>query len=363
MKKNYPKNLFFIQFYQPIVSDALIQGAFRKILFFLILYVCTTTTMSAQCNTETPLPFIENTFGNLSATRTPCLVCPANEPKLIDNDLTNFVTVGALIGSTNYKVTDADTDYAAGTYAGYRIDTDGGLLNVNLLGSITIRTYLDGNLRETATSASLLGLGLLNGSGTNYVVGFNTTKSFDAIEISVGSLLNLSSNINVYYPVIRNYCAGPALACNTVTSMNLPTFPVGLESSHTGVSGVTVGNVLDAENVISSNAADYATINLTASVLGSGSISVKDQLKDYPIGTYAGFEIENSNLLSVTALDNIFITTYLNGAPQDQFSGSNLVVNGSLLSNPGRHKVGFVSAKSFDEVQISVRQPVGLSLG
>jgi gliding motility-associated-like protein/uncharacterized repeat protein (TIGR01451 family) len=368
MKKNY-KNLVINQSNQSNVLETLIQRASKRILLFLIFYVCATTTISAQCNTETPLPFINSTFGNLTATGSLgglCMLCSApNASRLIDTDLNNFATANVAIGvagSVDYRVTDTDTDYTAGTYVGYRIDT-GGLLNVNLLGSITIRTYLNGVLKETATGSSLLGVGLLNGTGNNYVVGFNTTKSFDAIEISIGSLVGLLNTIDVYYPVIRNYCAGPALSCNTVSGMNLPTYPVSLEPAHTGVSGISVGSIYDATNCISSNTNDYATIAMTAGILGSGSISVKDQLIDYPAGTYTGFEIENSNLLNVSALGNITITTYLDGAQQQQFSGNNLVVSGSLLSNPGRYKVGFVSTASFDEVRISINQTLALNLG
>ena len=369
MKKKY-LNLSINQLDQSITLKALIiQGIFRRVLFFMLFCVSSITGISAQCNTETPIPFIDSTFGNLSATSDIngiCVLCSAFNPaRLTDSTLSNFATANVPVGVAafaSYRVTDNDTDYVAGTYAGYRIDT-GNLLNVNLLGSITINTYLNNVLRESVTGASLLGVGLLNTAGNNYVVGFNTTKSFDAIEISVGSLASLLNSIDVYYPVIRNYCAGPALACNTSTAMSLPAYPVSLEPSHTGITGVTVGNVYDAENVITSSTADYATIALTAGIASSGSISVKDQLTDYPAGTYAGFEIENANLLSVSALGNINITTYLNGAPQDQFFGNNLVVNGALLNNLGRYKVGFVSTKSFDEVQISINQTVSLNLG
>jgi uncharacterized repeat protein (TIGR01451 family)/gliding motility-associated-like protein len=368
MRKNY-KNLSINQSEQSIVLKTLIQRVFKRTLLFSVFYVCSTASILAQCNTETPLPFINSTFGNLTASGSlsgVCVLCSAtNAPRLIDADLNNFatgiVTIG-VAGSADYRVTDNDTDYTAGTYVGYRIDT-GGLLNVNLLGSITIRTYLNGALKETATGSSLLGLGLLNGVGNNYVVGFNTTKSFDAIEISIGSLASLLNSIDVYYPVIRNYCAGPSLSCNTVSAMNLPVYPVSLEPAHTGVSGISVGSVYDATNSISSNTNDYATIALAVGVAGSGSIAVKDQLTDYPAGTYAGFEIENSNLLNVSALSNITITTYRDGAQQQQLFGNNLVVSGSLLNNPGRYKVGFVSTVSFDEVRISINQTLALNLG
>ncbi|MDI5897154.1 gliding motility-associated C-terminal domain-containing protein [Flavobacterium yafengii] len=368
MKKKYQK-LSIDQLDRSIVLETSNQGVFRKALLFLIFYLCATNVISAQCNTDTPLPFIDSTYGNLLATASingVCVLCAVpNASRLIDADLNNFatafVTIGAA-GSANYKVTDTDTDYPAGTYVGYRIDT-GSLLSLNLLGSITIRTYLNGTLKDTASGSSLLGVGLLNGSGNNYVVGFNTTQDFDAIEISVGGLASLLNTIDVYYPVIRNYCAGPALSCNTASAMNLPAYPVSLEPSHTGISGISLGIIYDASNVISTNTNDYATITLTAGVAASGSIAVKDQLTDYPAGTYAGFEIENSNLLNVSALGSIAITTYLNGIQQQQFLGNNLVVNGSLLNNPGRYKVGFVSTDSFDEVQLSINQTLSLNLG
>ncbi|MDI6046131.1 DUF7507 domain-containing protein [Flavobacterium yafengii] len=368
MKKKYQK-LSIDQLDRSIVLETSNQGVFRKALLFLIFYLCATNVISAQCNTDTPLPFIDSTYGNLLATASingVCVLCAVpNASRLIDADLNNFatafVTIGAA-GSANYKVTDTDTDYPAGTYVGYRIDT-GSLLSLNLLGSITIRTYLNGTLKDTASGSSLLGVGLLNGSGNNYVVGFNTTQDFDAIEISVGGLASLLNTIDVYYPVIRNYCAGPALSCNTASAMNLPAYPVSLEPSHTGISGISLGTIYDASNVISTNTNDYATITLTAGVAASGSIAVKDQLTDYPAGTYAGFEIENSNLLNVSALGSIAITTYLNGIQQQQFLGNNLVVNGSLLNNPGRYKVGFVSTDSFDEVQLSINQTLSLNLG
>ncbi|MDI5949799.1 DUF7507 domain-containing protein [Flavobacterium yafengii] len=368
MKKKYQK-LSIDQLDRSIVLETSNQGVFRKALLFLIFYLCATNVISAQCNTDTPLPFIDSTYGNLSATASingVCVLCAVpNASRLIDADLNNFATAFVAIGaagSVNYRVTDADTDYPAGTYVGYRIDT-GSLLSLNLLGSITIRTYLNGTLKDTASGSSLLGVGLLNGSGNNYVVGFNTTQQFDAIEISVGGLASLLNTIDVYYPVIRNYCAGPALSCNTASAMNLPAYPVSLEPSHTGISGISLGTIYDASNVISTNTNDYATITLTAGVAASGSIAVKDQLTDYPAGTYAGFEIENSNLLNVSALGSIAITTYLNGIQQQQFLGNNLVVNGSLLNNPGRYKVGFVSTDSFDEVQLSINQTLSLNLG
>ncbi|MFV8338095.1 gliding motility-associated C-terminal domain-containing protein [Flavobacterium sp. LB3P21] len=371
MKNNYSKTLANFSA-KSIVLKKQLQKKHLIIVLFFLSFLCSFSAI-AQCNTDNPIPFIEGTFGNLTAQGTVsgglgCLLCSAtNTPRLIDADLTNFATASiplGVAGSVNFKVTDGDTDYAAGTFVGYRIAPSGGLLSLELLNIISIKTYLNGSgtAQETFTGNSLLSQSLVSSPG-NYVVGFNSTVPFDAIEISIGSLVGLLNVVNVYYPVIRNYCAGPALDCNVSTAMNLPIFPVSIENIHTGLSGVSVGSISNAENVTSSNTTDFATINLTVGLLASGSIAVKDQLTDYPSGTYAGFEIENSNLVSVSALGNLQIRTYLNGILSQDFSGNNLLVNGVLLSATGRYKVGFVSSSSFDEVRITVNQTVGINLG
>ncbi|TDE54939.1 gliding motility-associated C-terminal domain-containing protein [Flavobacterium sp. GT3P67] len=345
----------------------------RIVFFLFVFFALFKSNLYGQCNTEDPIPFIDSTFGSLTAEGTTsgglaCLLCSAsNEERLIDADLTNFATASVplgIAGSVHFKVTDSDTDYASGTFVGYRIAPSGGILSLELLNKITIKTYLNGNStpQETFTGNSLLSLSLLSSPG-NYIVGFNSTNPFDAIEISVGSLVGLLNSVKVYYPVIRNYCAGPALDCNVATAMNLPTFPVSIENTHTGLSGVSVGSISGAENVTSSNTTDFATINLTVGLLASGSIAVKDQVTDYPAGTFAGFEIENSNLVSVSALGSLQIRTYSNGILREEFAGNSLLVNGVLLSATGRYKLGFVSNSSFDEVRITVNQAVGINLG
>lgn len=337
-------------------------------LVLVYLLVLHSGASFSQCNSETPVPFIDSTFGNLTATGSTsgiCLFCSASNPgRLVDSDLNNFATASLPIGaggSVEFRVTDTNTDYSAGKFVGYRIAPTGAL-TVDVLGSISIRTYLNGALKENSSGSSLLGVGLLNGTG-DYVVGFTTTQDFDAIEISVGGLVGLLNSIDVYYPVIREYCAGPALDCNTYTALNLPLFPVSIEPSHTGVSGVSVATISDVDNVISSSVSDFATISFTLGVAGSASISVKDQLTNYPAGTYAGYEIENSSLVNLSALGNFSLTTYLEGVQQEVFSGNNLLVNVPLLNNTGRFKVGFVSSQSFDEVRFSINQVVGLNLG
>ena len=52
-----------------------------------------------------------------------------------------------------------------------------------------------------------------------------------------------------------------------------------------------------------------ADIVLTAGLLSSGSISVKDAVTTYPIGTFAGFDIENTTILKTSLLSNATVST------------------------------------------------------
>jgi hypothetical protein len=322
------------------------------------------------CNSENPVPLAATTFDNLTTTSSTTGLCLlgcgiSNVPRLIDSNLTNFATATTTIGigvTHKLRATDTNDIFSSGTFAGYRIAPNGGILSLDLLNSISIRTYLGGVARETVTGAALVNLTLLADPG-NYVVGFNTSLTFDAIEISISSLVGATTSTNIYYPVIRKYCAGPELSCNVPTGLNLPTYAAAVAYNHTGLSGVSVGTIANPENTISSSTTDYASLNLLVGVIGSASLSIKDQITDYPAGTYSGFEIENINLASVSALGNVQIKTYLNGVLKDQFSGSNLVVNGTLLNTTGRFKLGFVSIQAFDEIQISINQTAGLNLG
>ncbi|TWI43932.1 putative repeat protein (TIGR01451 family), partial [Flavobacterium glaciei] len=368
MRKNYP-NLLNTIFIEALLFKTNLNKRFLFLSFLLLSLNC----YGQQCNAEIPTPFVSTTFDNLSVSTNTTGVCIPivgcginNGNNLINASLTDFATAsfGILSAGTNHslRVTDGNDTFSAGTFAGFKISPSGGLLNLDLLGGITIRTYNNGVLRETFSGASLLSLGLLT-SPSDYIIGFNTSATFDAIEIVLNGGVTLLNSTNIYHAVIREYCAGPILECNTLTKLSLPTYPVAISQANTGVSGVSVGSVADVENAISSNDSDYASINLTVGLIASGSIAIKDPITDHPAGTYAGFEIENTNLLSLAALGNVVVSTYLNGVFREQFSGTDLVANVSLLSSGGRFKIGFISTQDFDEVKLSVNQTAGVSLG
>jgi trimeric autotransporter adhesin len=364
MRKNY-----FNVFNNNFIEVLQLRNRLSKLFLFLGFIVLSLNSYG-QDNAADPVPFVSTNFANLSVskntTATLCIGCGiSNEGNLIDNSLTNYATAstGALsVGVVNtLRVTDGTLNktYVAGSFAGFKIGTGSQVLSLDLLNGITIKTYLDGVLQDSNSGNSLLGLSLLSGTNES-LVGFNTLKPFDAIEIVLNGTVSLLSATDVFYAVIKEYSAGPDLDCNTATKLSSPIFPV---TANAAISGVTVGSISNVENTINSNDADYATVSFLLSVAGSATIAIKDQVEDYSAGTYAGFEIEKEGLLNVSILDKMVISTYLNGVFAESFSANDLVANVGLLPSSGRFKLGFVSTKDFDEIQLTFDQIVGLNLG
>lgn len=291
-----------------------------------------------------------------------------NQENAVDASTSNAATLTvAVAGSSFLSVKDQITDYPANTFAGFEIENST-ILNLSILGNISINTFLNGAPAESKTNgAGLVSVGLLSSTGRQKV-GFVTSQPFDEVQIVVaGAGLNLGSTL-VYNAIFEKFCAGPVLVCNTPTSITagLNKFPAIVNGANTGFTGgVSVGSVVTPDNVIDSDPASAAEISFLVGVGGSGSIAVKDVITDYPAGTYAGFDIENTTVLGLGLLSNVTISTYKDGAAiaEESFTGSSLLtVSSSLLSGNGRQKVGFVTTKSFDEVKITITLN-GVNLG
>ncbi|GLR16976.1 Ig-like domain-containing protein [Portibacter lacus] len=310
---------------------------------------------------------------NTGLTGVACLVCSVGNPNnlvnAIPNDFASLnVDVGLLAGA-QISVENEIDDYPAGTYAGFDIENSS-LLDIGVLDNITIRTYLDGSLQETKNGVSELadvGSGLLFGS-TRRIVGFVTSLPFDEVQIETYNLASVDiGSTNVYGLVIQRFCSGPDLGCNDLQAIANPEHPLYINPDRSGLlSGVCVAcGVSNAQNVINDDDTDFANINTTVGVLSDVGLSVRNQIDDYPAGTYAGFDVRTTGLLDVTLLDQITINTYLDGVLVDSKSGQSELVSAqtSLLTPSERKTIGFISEGTFDEVQIVVENLVAVDLG
>jgi hypothetical protein len=79
-----------------------------------------------------------------------------------------------------------------------------GVLDATVLGRMTIRTYLSTSstpsqlVQELPLSDNSVSVNLLSGSGPSNKVAFTTKQPFDQLELRVGGLLNVASNVDVY---------------------------------------------------------------------------------------------------------------------------------------------------------------------
>ncbi len=287
-----------------------------------------------------------------------------NTANVVDNNLTNFAsgTFTLTSGMLTLAVTDAANDYAAGNFAGFVVESSA--LSLNVLGSLTINTYLNGTLQETKSAGALLALA--SGITGAYEVGFYTNTSFDAVELTATSTAGLAG-YNVYYAILQGTgsCSSPALSCNASTAPVFPAYAAVVDPEFTGTSGaLTLSAVSNRENVVDNSATTFASITTAVGVAGAAFLAVKDVTTDYPAGTYAGFDIENPVLADVNLLSNIAIQTYKDGVFQEAQSGTGLLLGASVLSNGSRQKAGFVTTLVFDEVQLVITQPAaGIGLG
>ena len=112
-------------------------------------------------------------------------------------------------------------------------------------------------------------------------------------------------------------------------------------------------------NVTNSNLTDYATMNVAVGVAASAYIRVTDGTMTYPAGRQAGFLVADpSALLTLALLQNVSVSTLLNGTLQETATTGNLLTLQALglLGNPHEGYVGFTTTKPFNSVEIDLGQ-------
>lgn len=128
-----------------------------------------------------------------------------NTENVLDTSKTNAaliqITAGVL-AQASISVEHATATYPAGSQAGFVVEEKNGTLQLDLFNSITISTYLDGVYQESGTGGFLLDLSLLvdwigSPVGT-YKIAMNTTKPFDEVRFSIGSLASALNFVGVY---------------------------------------------------------------------------------------------------------------------------------------------------------------------
>ncbi|WP_353719002.1 Ig-like domain-containing protein [Dyadobacter sp. 676] len=281
----------------------------------------------------------------------------ANAISASTSDAATFLAVLSASGGMRLTVQSDNGYYPAGFFAGFEIQNTG-IIGATLLGSLTVRTFLNGTMQEEFTGASgLLAANIVSSSGRT-TVGFVTTKNFNRIQID--QALSLSVNLGttqIFNAVATKFCAeSTPRACNVVEHWHNPTFPVYVNTDRTGISDLACANcaVRNTVNLINQDTTDYAEIDLVASLGATGSVSIKNTRTIYPAGTFAGFEIADQRTIGIAFAAGHTVTTYLNGVQQEQVSDGGALGSAGVFTSSGRVITGFKTKFAFDEIQFSV---------
>jgi hypothetical protein len=397
MKKITPIKSLASKFFAaaPQLTRKIVSNAQGLALFFVSL-VLVSSSLSAQTpNLHVPVrdgsaPF---TAANLTA-RSSALLGPllpdfSNVGYLEDNNTANAATIGltGLLGAW------IEIDYSGGTFpqgseVGFTITK--GLLSASLLGGISITTYNtasgESGVVSTSGAGQLIGASLLGGTERISFVSTGASSfrrvrlNFSGINLSVlTSILGAGATISVYGADVLVPQAGTLPGtCNSITQLNQAAFPAVASYGTTGVVGggglaaADVAGILNSmqnvENITSSSTTDYANLSpVNATIAGDGYLSVKLLSGSVPANYYAGFEIENTNLLNVNLLNGMRIEALNNGTLVQSMSAFQILSASVLSGSSGRQTVGFlVTNGAFNELRLifsSGLLSAGASLG
>lgn len=331
----------------------------RRVFLALLIFpwVLFSQVTNAPCNQIGGTPFTLNNFDNLSVKRGGGIWAGSNQT-VIDSDTNNYANLGGFLGVSGWlRVTDNNDVYPAGTYAGFKVN----LVNVSIgnIGTIKVSTWRNNQLLQVQqiTEGNIIEV-----DGKKRI-GFIADQEFDAVQVAFdGAALGLP-NLQVYHAIIGRMCPGSEPKCNEFTALHNPDHPVFVNNSLTGVGGVTLSATTKAENLLTPNQNDHANLTNLSGIASSAYLTIENAIQTYPAGTFAGFEIQNANVIGLEILSNFDVITFNNGEQQEIRRGKALLVSAPLFDIGDRKIIGFETTKPFDAIQIRRNQPIGTMLG
>lgn len=248
-----------------------------------------------------------------------CAGCLVHEPwNAVSEDTADYArlynTAGGLV-TNSLAVAFPAYNFPAGSFAGFSIRKNSFIVAAALFPSITITTYFKGEKQESRTGASLIDLTvllqLLGSSRAVYIPGFYTSKPFDEIQITAGSLVTaLDQYIDVYgaYADVRGHTAGMALNCNilnpdfNVTSVRVPVSGNTATNDKTQPGTVYGAAILPAG--VTNPSSDLPSMNADGTYTFTATQPGVYQF-EVPVCASAGSTNCPLVLLTITVLDNV----------------------------------------------------------
>lgn len=144
-------------------------------------------------------PYIEYQRTGIEGTL--CALCGIDDiGNAIDSDLNNFSTLTTTAGALNSVSLSINSGSVnpGGSIAGFKVGFPNGLLDLSVISSIRIRTYLGGIPMDTRfTNDPLVGLTLL-GSSEVVNITFTTTQPFDEVQFTLFGVVGALTTVELY---------------------------------------------------------------------------------------------------------------------------------------------------------------------
>ncbi|MGN7786431.1 hypothetical protein ACTJIJ_17995 [Niabella sp. 22666] len=272
-------------------------------------------------------------------------------------------------------------------YAGFEIENLGGglLSNVNLLNGMSIQALNNGAVVQTMSAYQILSASILGGGGVGrQTIGFLVTNGpFNEVRmVFTSGLLSLGASLGetrIYNAVVRNFCPPSSALGPTTILANGHASANGLGVSvNGGNSGLANASLLNTQalansmnNLIDNDASTYVSLSSTLGIgaANAASVSVTTPAYTFVNDEYTGFVVKAAApLANVGLLTGVTVSTYLDGALQEESSVSNnllklnvlnaLSINGAVP--PDAQLVYFKTTNDFDEVKLTVNDLVGI---
>ncbi|MFD0793495.1 gliding motility-associated C-terminal domain-containing protein [Mucilaginibacter litoreus] len=315
----------------------------RTVIVLLLLLFCSTLKIYAQRNFATT-----QRNGRSSVL---CLGCVVNNPNnAIDGNLQTYSTLNVAVGvdaSTYQELIFPGAKVAANTPATIKLGTGDNLLDVALLGRITIRAYNGSTPVGSALSATTLVSTLSNNNQVQLSI--TPAQTYDRVRVTLdGGLVGALGSIYLYDAF---YNGNANVACNDAYD-ELHGVSAGLLNL-----GLDVGGVENPQNAIDGNINTASTLNAGIAAVGSYAQQtiIYERLSTIGDSVRLTLSIPQA-LIDAGVLANISISTY-NGnlSNNDAVSFNSALVNLRLLdltANRRKVTVTYAPAKIFDRVQL-----------
>lgn len=299
-----------------------------------------------------------------------------NPDAVVDDDYNNYATrsgINVVENTAIYamKTTRMINAGNGSVRAGFIIEPNLGLLDVNLLEKFEVRLY-NGNTRvdEGSTSSgdnsNVLGLDLISDGNGRLRVYVETVKAFDRLELWSKGLADVSlfSQLRIYGAFFEDtYCSTSFAQDLCMEVMNNSNYGVDLDYSvFNGTSLVELEGNIDGLGYLIDN--DLDTGVEIGGLLNIGGISLGIKFKDMPAGQPIGIVLDGmGGLANINALSGITMTVY-NGESEVASKTSFDLLDLDLINKTGKLYLEMTPSKEkgvYNRLKITLGGITGLT--